>query len=288
MKSIIKKIARWHHNYRRMKKEKIKREMMLSYIDQEDTKIEIKSLRPFFEKHCFEMIPYSWIEESHYFDVDVKYDKDKKLYYTNWHGKKLYWREGVRPYIIRKNVHALLLEQDDRSPHKYVIDEGINDAILVDVGAAEGCFTLDVIERISHAYLFECDPRWIKALEATFEPYKDKITIVNKYVGSNNDDNTVTLDEYFSDKRVDYIKADIEGAEVDMLKGGAYTLKNKIKEVNICVYHKPADFVDIEHILTYSGYECYPTKGWLCVCNMGDGPKDWLRKGVVLAKKLNV
>ncbi|MBE6097663.1 MAG: FkbM family methyltransferase [Schwartzia succinivorans] len=281
---ITKKLDCWYHNYRHMRKEKSKREKMLMYLTKSEVSQEAKELVPFFERHCFEMLPYFWTEETSYFDIEVKYDADKKLYFCDWHGRKLYWCEGDRPHKIRKHLHALLLEQDSRSPHKYVVDEGINGAVLADVGAAEGCFTLDVIDRIKHAYIFECDARWIKALEATFEPWNDKVTIVRKYVGGHNDDTTVTLDEYFKDKNLDYIKADIEGAEIDMLRGGDDVLENKVHELNICTYHRPSDFEEIEQILTSYNFKCYPTNGFICLWGEG-GPEDWLRKGVILAKK---
>ncbi|GMO29781.1 MAG: hypothetical protein Ta2B_10740 [Termitinemataceae bacterium] len=46
-----------------------------------------------------------------------------------------------------------------------------------------------------------------------------KVVIVNKYVSNITDNNTVTLDDFFCDKEVDIIKADIEGAEKLMLEG---------------------------------------------------------------------
>ena len=74
---------------------------------------------------------------------------------------------------------GLLIEQDKRSAHRYVDSyEELKGKTLLDIGAAEAIFTLDTIECIDHAYLFECDESWIEALEATFAPYKEKITIV--------------------------------------------------------------------------------------------------------------
>ena len=78
---------------------------------------------------------------------------------------------------------GLLIEQDRRSAHRYVGSyEELRGKTLLDIGAAEAIFTLDTIEYINHAYLFECDEAWVEALNATFTPWKDKITIVRKYV----------------------------------------------------------------------------------------------------------
>lgn len=96
---------------------------------------------------------------------------------------------------------GLLIEQDKRSAHRYVDSyEELKGKTLLDIGAAEAIFTLDTIEYIDHAYLFECDESWIEALEATFAPYKEKITIVRKYVSDVNDEDNITLDTFFRDE----------------------------------------------------------------------------------------
>lgn len=280
-----KRLAQWHHNYRRMNKQKDARKMLLEYLHQADTDEELKAMTPFFESHCFEMIPYFWVDDSHYYDVDVFWDKDIKLYYVNWHGRRMYWKKGVRPWIIRKSVHGLLQEQDERSPHKYVIDDSIDGAYLADFGAAEGCFALDVIEHVKHVYLFECDERWIPALQATFAPWRDKITIVNKFIGDHVDEITTTIDVYFADKPLSYIKADIEGAEVAMLRGGSKMLASKINTVNLCVYHRTMDNEIIQEMLNEYGFECHLRKGFLFVQQDDRNPRDWFRRGVVLGKR---
>ena len=92
---------------------------------------------------------------------------------------------------------GLLIEQDKRSAHRYVDSyEELKGKTLLDIGAAEAIFTLDTIEYIDHAYLFECDESWIKALEATFAPYKEKITIVRKYVSDVDEEDNITLDTF--------------------------------------------------------------------------------------------
>ena len=54
----------------------------------------------------------------------------------------------------------------------------------------------------------------------------------------------ITLDEYVSSNgipRVDFIKADIEGAERDMLKGATGILREFAPKLAICTYHLPDD-----------------------------------------------
>ncbi|MDR0305565.1 MAG: FkbM family methyltransferase [Chitinispirillales bacterium] len=61
-----------------------------------------------------------------------------------------------------------------------------------------------------------------------------------------------TLDEFVKENnisKVDFIKADIEGAERDMLKGAAWVLKNYAPKLAICTYHLPDDPQVLESII---------------------------------------
>jgi FkbM family methyltransferase len=55
---------------------------------------------------------------------------------------------------------------------------------------------------------------------------------------------TITLDNYVASRRlrrVDFIKADIEGAERHLLRGARETLRNFAPRLSICTYHFPED-----------------------------------------------
>ncbi len=59
----------------------------------------------------------------------------------------------------------------------------------------------------------------------------------------------VSIDDYFKDNPISFIKADIEGMEIAMLQGAKQTiLKNKPK-IAICVYHNINDLIDIVEFL---------------------------------------
>lgn len=54
----------------------------------------------------------------------------------------------------------------------------------------------------------------------------------------------VTVDKFVQDnglQRVDFIKADIEGAERNMLMGAQKTLREYAPKLAICTYHLPDD-----------------------------------------------
>ena len=82
-------------------------------------------------------------------------------------------------------------------------------------GCAEGYSSLEIIEEAKHVYLFEQDEQWLEAIRATFEPWQDKVTIVQKYVSDHNSSREQTLDDFFNNQTNEhlFLKMDIEGAE---------------------------------------------------------------------------
>ena len=61
----------------------------------------------------------------------------------------------------------------------------------------------------------------------------------------------ITLDEYCeeSKEKIDFIKADIEGSEMAMLKGAGRTISKDAPVCAICLYHKRDDFWEIPQFL---------------------------------------
>ena len=61
-----------------------------------------------------------------------------------------------------------------------------------------------------------------------------------------------TLDKFVEEnrlERVDFIKADIEGSEREMLKGAANVLKTFAPKLAVCTYHLPDDPEALEKII---------------------------------------
>lgn len=74
----------------------------------------------------------------------------------------------------------------------------------------------------------------------------------NNNIDKNYEVEVMTIDAFVEQKqleRVDYIKADIEGSERDMLKGAYETIKKFHPKISICTYHLPDDKEILENLL---------------------------------------
>lgn len=60
----------------------------------------------------------------------------------------------------------------------------------------------------------------------------------------------VKLDDVIKDNKVSFIKMDIEGAELDALKGAAGCIKRDLPNLAICAYHKKYDLIDLPNYIS--------------------------------------
>jgi hypothetical protein len=194
---------------------------------------------------------------------------------------------------IKTMINSLLIEQDLLSPHLYV-DSTFpleKDSILYDIGAAEGIFSLMMINDVKKAYLFEADSSWLEALQFTFKPWEEKVEIINMFVGDidSENDNQITLDTFSKQHdQPNFIKADIEGAETKMLIGAKKTLKDTPNlKVSICTYHNQNDAEEIVHLLSKNDFKTNFTNGFMFCYNI-DLQAPYLRKALVRGYKNNI
>ncbi|MGI8525058.1 MAG: FkbM family methyltransferase [Pseudolabrys sp.] len=59
----------------------------------------------------------------------------------------------------------------------------------------------------------------------------------------------VSLDHYLEGERVTFLKADVEGMEMALLKGAETMIRRDRPKLAICVYHYPSDLPDIANRL---------------------------------------
>ncbi|MBP3802724.1 MAG: FkbM family methyltransferase [Oribacterium sp.] len=205
--------------------------------------------------------------------------QDKKMYYPFDYVFLLKNGKEVVPDI--------LYEQGEDSPHLY-LPSGYtmpNEAVIVDAGVCEGNFALRFIDTAKRIYLIESDNRWMEALKRTFKPYSNKVVYVNKFLSGRDNSKEITLDRLIED-RLDFLKMDIEGAEVESLLGARRVLTSNNVQCAVCSYHRQYDEKYIQFILQAYGYDTTASKGYIFFPydeNMVDTMD--LRKGVVYAKK---
>lgn len=230
-----------------------------------------------------EVFPYEFIEK--YKNVEIKvHEHNNGMKYIIHNDKKIFFPEDLDTYSIKETYRSLLVEQDKKSPHCY-LDENIkidSNTIIMDIGSAEGFLALELIDSVKMIYLFETDIRWIKALEATFEPWKNKVEIVNKFVANKSSEDSVKLDDYINKVAGEiFLKVDVEGAEVDLLKGGESFLKEHDIYISICTYHNQNDSEDIYNILERYKFATKFSDGYMIwSCNQDFTPP-FFRKGLI-------
>jgi hypothetical protein len=231
-----------------------------------------------------EPIPYPWTKEYH--ARQFKFHKDQRGYFCTVEGEKIYFPERYAvDATSSEQLCALMIEQDKRSPHQYFSENvQVNEGdVVFDIGAAEGLITLLNIKKIKKAYLFECDSEWIDELRKTFEPYANKVEIINKFVAGTNDETHTTLDAYIDKHKEDSIllKMDIEGMETEVLHQG---LVKNMGAANLkfacCTYNKEDDADVMEKIFTEYGYHTEFSDGYIL---FGENPS--FRKGIIRAWK---
>ena len=231
------------------------------------TKTEREQFLNFLRWHLVEMFNYTFVSKYNYRRTKVTRDRETGLRYViTDENRKLYFPRGWKDRNVRKMYNNLCCEQDELSPHNYCFhDLSIDsDSVIADVGAAEGMFTLKFIDQIKTAYLFECDNDWLEALQATFRTWKEKVAIVNKYVSDENSNNTIKLDDFFSQReKPTLIKIDVEGAESNVLKGAELLLNTGIKDMLICTYHKKGDEQNFSRQLVEKEFKVVPSPGYM-------------------------
>ena len=291
-RSIFFKIARklyYSPLYQYLRRRLIKRKI-LAYLQKEvlQDKDEFVKMVTFLKKNPLAVYAYDFIKKYHPANIQVYTDNECDMRYVMYENKRLYFRPGMTEKQIQKYYNMLLTEQDIDSPHRYEyerfrVEEG---DVVADIGVAEGNFALSVVERASKVYLFESDPHWIVALKKTFDPWKEKIVIVNKSVSNDNTDREARLDDYFNHCEVNFIKIDVDGAEMQVLQGAKHFLTNQ-KRLNIavCTYHKQQDAEVIGAFLKNCQFRLSFSKGYAICFWDRKAPFPWLRRGLIRAAK---
>lgn len=161
--------------------------------------------------------------------------------------------------------------------HFYQIPETkiVPDDIVVDCGAAEGLFSLVAANICKKVYAIEPLPSFIKSMKLQFANMRN-VTIVPRALGEKEKYvyitesllastiseksptsaeeikvHMTTVDNLFYEKgkKFTYLKADLEGYEMEMLKGAKKSIREYKPKIAITVYHHVYDCDEIKSYL---------------------------------------
>jgi FkbM family methyltransferase len=204
------------------------------------------------------------------FIKNITHNEDYEITFTNLN-KKLFWPSKFS--ISRLNqVVAESFDTEDWHYYQKEHTEINPGEIILDIGTAEGLLPISVIDKCEHIYMIEPSKLFCNCLNKTFSEYKEKTTIFNVAVG--NIDGTINFDEnsldgmisnvnssttqeiaihkidtlFNKNQPITYLKADIEGFELEMLKGAEQILKKNKPKIAITTYHtqnNPKEIIDL-------------------------------------------
>ena len=231
------------------------------------------------------VIPDEFREKYEYRRIELGIDGEGTPFWEMAEGKRLFFIPD-EPDRVRKAINGLLIEQDIRSPHRFVVpgfDLGEDD-IIADVGCAEGLVSLQYVDKVKKVYLFESDPVWINILWKTFAPWGDKVKIVPKRVSDRDGLDGVRLDTYFKKEGVapTFVKLDVEGEEPEVLDGMSGLLEaGRSMKIAVSTYHKQEEHAEIAQYAQKRGFRYETSEGWM-LFGLYDMPHPpYFRRGMI-------
>jgi hypothetical protein len=273
----------------RILKKNLHRKILKYYssLPENEVSEEQKEVLNYLETNSVTIFPYSFSSEYSPEKIEVHTDITNGLHYVMQEGKRLYFIKRWTKKRIQRAYSDLSREQDPESPHRYLSEEfrAGPDDVIADIGAAEGNFSLSVIEKVKKIYLVEYDREWIRALNATFAPWKDKVEVIDKYVADIDDDKHITLDTLIrTHDDITMLKIDVDGNEQKVLAGASQLLIGKRKlKIALCTYHKANDERDFTLLLENKGFLVTPSAGYMIHYYDKKLVKPWLRRGLIRA-----
>ncbi len=268
------------------------RKKILEYfasLPENEVNDEQREVLRYLDNNPVKIFPYSFYDNYSPEKIEVMFDPQTGMRYVLQEGKRLYFKKRWGEKRIKRAYSDLLREQDINSPHRYLTESFTvgNDDVIADIGAAEGNFSLSVIEKIRKVYIFEYDNEWIEALKATFAPWAEKVEIINKYISDSDDGSHIRFDTFYKNKKdITFLKIDVDGAEAIVLNSCSEVFKTPEPfKIALCTYHKNNDEKDFTLLLRNHGFSITPSKGYMIHYYDKKMNAPWLRRGLIRATR---
>ncbi len=265
-------------------------ELIRDLIRVQDNEDEYGEILDVVTKEPCSLIPYKYVEDYKKMPVDVDTDEHCGLPFATLAGAKVYFPGDFSCKQIRQCVRQSLWEQAPQSPHRYFHDsqKPFSGRYALLAGASDCIYALKIIPYFDKVFLFEPDCRWHAPMKATLAAFDDKTNIVPKRVGAGTSEKEVSLDQFFDGEheKVDYIQADIEGAEMALLQGAEKLIEKSSRlAVSICCYHHAYDEKHLGDFLSARGLTVKPSAGYMLAFMQYPLHYPYLRRGVLYGSK---
>jgi hypothetical protein len=161
--------------------------------------------------------------------------------------KRLFFGTGTQPRKIMFGLASSIkmnIDIDNKSQRYLGLDEreiqrsfkkfSAASAVFVDVGASDGYYGLIYykLRKDGTQYLFDANSSFAEQQRSHFQINDfraDKINFISKFVSNITDDNHIALNDFIKDPAATvFVKIDVDGGELDVLKG----LENVLKRNN--------------------------------------------------------
>lgn len=192
---------------------------------------------------------------------------------------RILFKDIERPLFFPKSaglsalyqVTAEIFRPDDWHYYEAVPTALRPDDIVADCGAAEGLFSLVASKKAGQVYAIEPLPVFVDSLKKTFADFGNVEVIAaalgkvsgTAYLSEEGIMSEIspeptsikveltTIDDLFfaQNRPLTYIKADLEGYEMEMLSGARATIEKYRPRVAITTYHRPEHAAEIEKFL---------------------------------------
>lgn len=252
--------------------------------------VQIAKVISYLKKNPLHMFPYDFIHRYDSKLVEVYNDEKSEYKYVIYQNKRLYYPLGWSTENIKHSHSFSCLEQDYDSPHSYASSSFIygEGDIVVDAGAAEGNFSLSIVDKVKKLYIFECTEGWIAPLKKTFEPWLEKVEIVPLKLSDKCTPESTTLDQFFKEKKElpTKLKIDVDGGERNLLCGVKRILEQSDQlKVSLCTYHQKNDFQEFKNLFEELNFNVHSSNGYMIFYLDEPLEEPYLRKALLFASK---